>query len=66
VSVGDAKTNFLKDVSDSELESLSAEIERTAFGSDTAARDAAKRTFFDEAGYPDWIPPVEESRDEGW
>jgi hypothetical protein len=67
VSIGDAMTKLLKDVSDGELESLEAEFEQMAFGSDTAARDAAKRAFFAEAGYPDWTsPPVEESRGEGW
>jgi hypothetical protein len=66
VSVGDAMTNLLKEVSDGELESLEAEFEQMAFGSDTAARDAAKRAFFAEAGYPDWNLPLEESREEGW
>jgi hypothetical protein len=67
VSVGDAMMSLLKDVSDGELESLEAEFEQLAFGSDTAARDAAKRAFFAEAGFPNWTsPPVEESRDEGW
>ena len=66
VSVGDAMTNLLKDVSDGELESLEAEYEQMAFAADTAARDAAKRAFFAEAGYPNWTsPPVEESSDEG-
>jgi hypothetical protein len=32
-------------VSDDELYSLASEFERIAFGDDTAARDAAKRTF---------------------
>lgn len=45
---------LLQDVSDAELASLAAEFEYIEFGSDTAARDAAKRKFFAEAGYPDW------------
>ena len=58
--------SLISKVSDDELERLTAEFERLAYGSDTVARDAAKRAFFAEAGYPDWNPPVEESRAEGW
>ena len=50
-------TSLLKDVSDGELESLAAEFERLAFGSDTVARDAAKRKVFAATGYPDWTNP---------
>ena len=58
---------LLKDLSDDELASLEAEFEQIAFGSDTAARDAAKREVLAAAGYPVWsTPSVEESRDEGW
>jgi hypothetical protein len=49
-SVGDAIGTLAKDLSDSELESITAEVERLAFGSDTAARDAAKREFFCRSG----------------
>jgi hypothetical protein len=58
-----AMTNVLKEVGDSELDFLAAELERIAFGSDTAARDAAKREVLATAGYPDWNPPAEESRE---
>ena len=34
---------LLRDLSDSELDSLRAEVEQVMFGSDIAARDAAKR-----------------------
>ncbi len=42
-----------QELSDAELESVAAEFEHIVFGSDTAARDAAKREFFAAAGYPD-------------
>jgi hypothetical protein len=65
--VEDAIGTLAKDLSESELDSIAAELEQIAFGSDTAARDAAKRKALAAAGYPDWTsPPVEESRDEGW
>jgi hypothetical protein len=65
-SLGSAIDSLISKASD-ELERLAAELERLAFGSDTAARDAAKRKVLAAAGYPDWTsPPVEESRDEGW
>jgi hypothetical protein len=58
---------LLKDLSDGELDSLEAEFEQIVFGSDTAARDAAKRQVLAAAGYPVWSgPPNRESRDEGW
>ena len=41
-------------VTDDDLDRLSAEFERIAFGDDTSARDAAKRKVFAAAGYPDW------------
>ncbi len=54
---------LLKDLSDGELASLGAEFEQIVFGSDTAARDAAKREVFAAAGYPIWsVPSGEESR----
>jgi hypothetical protein len=66
-SLGSAIDSLISKASDDELERLAAELERLAFGSDTAARDAAKRKVLAAAGYPDWTsPPVEESRDEGW
>jgi hypothetical protein len=46
------------------LDSLTAELERIAFGDDTAGRDAAKREVLTAAGYPDWNPPAEEAWDE--
>jgi hypothetical protein len=38
-----AIATLLRDLSDSELASLGAEVEQVMFGSDIAARDAAKR-----------------------
>jgi hypothetical protein len=52
-------TNVLKEVGDSELDFLASELERIAFGDDTAARDAAKREVLAAAGYPDWNPAEE-------
>ncbi len=43
---------LLKDLNDGELASLGAEFEQIAFGSDIAARDAAKREVFAAAGCP--------------
>jgi hypothetical protein len=37
----DLEERFIRDLSAADLESLIAEVELTAFGSDTAARDAA-------------------------
>jgi hypothetical protein len=65
-SVEDAIATLAKDLSDSELDSIAAEFERLAFGSDTAARDAAKREVFAAEGYPVWNLPPEDSREEGW
>jgi cytochrome c553 len=65
-SVGSAIETLAKNLSDSDLDSISAEFEQIAFGSDTTARDAAKREVFAAAGYSDWNPPAEESKDEGW
>jgi hypothetical protein len=62
----DAIGTLAKDLSDNELDSITAGCERLAFGSDTAARDAAKRETYAAAGYPVWNLPSEESRDEGW
>jgi hypothetical protein len=67
MSLGSAMDLLIAKASDDELERLTEEFECLAFGSDTAARDAAKREVLAAAGYPDWTsPPVEESRDEGW
>jgi hypothetical protein len=67
VSTSSAMDTLVKGLSDSELDSLAAEFEQIVFGSDTAARDAAKREVLAAAGYPVWSGPrVEESRDEGW
>jgi hypothetical protein len=66
VSVEDAIGILAKDLSDKELDSITTEFEQVAFGSDTAARDAAKREVFAAAGYPIWNLPDGESRDEGW
>ena len=65
-SFGSAMTDVLREVGDSELDFLAAELERIAFGSDTAARDAAKREVLAAAGYSSWIPPDEESMEEAW
>ena len=43
-----------QDLSDNELDSLTAEFERIVFGSDAVARDAEKRKVLAAAGYPDW------------
>ena len=56
---------LVRNVSDDELERLSAELERIAFGDDIAARDAAKREAFAAAGCPDWNPPTRELREDG-
>jgi hypothetical protein len=67
VSTSLAMDRLIKEFSDSELESLGAELEQIVFGADTAARDAAKHEVLAAAGYSVWSdPPVEESRDEGW
>jgi hypothetical protein len=50
--VGSAMAKVAQELSDAELESLAAELEEMAFGSDTAARDAAKREFFAAAACP--------------
>jgi len=66
-SVEDAISILAKDLSDDELDSVTAEFELMAFGSDTAARDAAKRETLLAAGYTGWpSSPNEELRDEGW
>ena len=65
-SFDSAMQALVSKASDDELERLEAEFERMAFGDDTAAQDAAKREVFAAAGYPDWNPPGEEPRDEGW
>jgi len=55
-----------QDLSDSELASVTAELEQILYGSDMAARDAARRSTLAAAGYPVWsAAPVAESRDEG-
>jgi hypothetical protein len=47
--------------------SLAAEFEQIVYGSDTAARDAAKREVFAAAGFPVWNDlPAKGSRDEKW
>jgi hypothetical protein len=67
LSTSSAIDTLLKDPSDSELDSLGAELEEIVFGPDMAARDAAKREVLAAAGYPVWSdPPVEESSVEGW
>jgi hypothetical protein len=65
-TVGDAIGTLAMDLSDGELESITTQFEQLAFGSDTAARDAAKRETLAAAGYPVWNLPGEESREEGW
>ena len=62
-SVGSAIETLAKNLSDSDLDSISAEFEQIAFGSDTTARDAAKLEVLAAAGYPDWNLAGEESRD---
>jgi hypothetical protein len=52
LSISSAMDTLLKDLSDGELASLGAEFEQVAFGSDLAARDAAKREVFAAAGCP--------------
>jgi hypothetical protein len=66
VSTSSVTDTLVKGLGDNELDSLGAELEQIVFGSDTAARDAAKREVLAAAGYPVWSgPPVGESRD-GW
>jgi hypothetical protein len=62
-SVLDAIATLAKDLSDGELDSVTTEFEQLAFGSDMAARDAAKYEVFAAAGHPDWNPATDESRD---
>ena len=65
-SLGDSMDKLIKNLSDKELESLIPEVEQMAFGSDTAARDAAKREVLAATGYPVWNLADEVSREEGW
>jgi hypothetical protein len=53
-SVGDAIATVAKDLGDSEVVSITTQFEQIAFGSDTAARDAAKRETLGAAGHPVW------------
>jgi hypothetical protein len=48
-----------QNLSDAELDTLTAEFERIVFGADTAARDAATRETLAAAGYPDWTTQTE-------
>jgi hypothetical protein len=66
ISFDSAMQSLISKASDDELESLEAEFERIAFGDDTVARDAAKREVLAATGYPDWNPPGEELKEEGW
>jgi hypothetical protein len=61
-SFGSALDSLISKVSDDEFDLLATELERIAFGDDTAARDAAKR----EAGYEVLGPPAVELADEAW
>ncbi len=66
-NVASAFAMLVKEPTDGQLESLAAEFEWLASGSDTAARDAAKREVFAAAGYPDWsASPAAKSEVEGW
>jgi len=58
--------SLLSKVSDDEIEQLTGEFERMAFGDDTAARDAAKRQVLAAAGYQVWNLPGEELMEDGW
>jgi hypothetical protein len=58
--------SLISKVSDDELERIETELERIVFGGDIVARDAAKREALAAAGYPDWNPSGDQSRDEGW
>ena len=66
MSVEDVVGILVKDLSDVDLDSLTTAYEQIAYGSDTAARDAAKRETLAAAGYPVWNLPGGESSDEGW
>jgi hypothetical protein len=61
-SVESAIATIAQELSDSELHSLTDEFEQIAFGSDIAARDAAKREVYAEAGYPDWTSAAGEEQ----
>jgi hypothetical protein len=50
-NLGSAMAAVARDLTDGELDSLTAEFERIVFGSDTAARDKAKRKLLSEAGF---------------
>ena len=60
--LGSAITTLLGDLSDNELDSLQAEFEQAVFGSDTEARDKARRETLAAAGYPDWINEIGQER----
>lgn len=51
--LGSAMAKLAQELTDAELEAAAAEFEQIVFGSDTAARDAAKRAAFAEAGCPE-------------
>ena len=52
VTIGSAMEAVAQELSDDELHSLTAEFEQIVFGSDTAARDAARREVLGEAACP--------------
>ena len=64
-NVESAMANLAMELNDLERASLTAELERIVFGSDTAARDAFKREVLTEGGYPVWNLPSGVSRDQG-
>jgi pantoate kinase len=67
LSLSAARDSLIAKATDSELKALAAEFEQIVFGSDTAARDAAKREVFAAAGIPDWsVSPDAKSEVEGW
>ena len=61
-SLDSAIATIAQELSDSELHSLTAEFEQIAFGSNIAARDAAKREVYAEAAYPVWTSVAGEER----
>lgn len=67
VTLDAAMTRVVQELTDEELETVEAELEQIAFGSNTFARDAAKREALVAAGCPDWTgAKVKKKEEDGW
>ena len=58
----DVQESFVQKLSDEDLESLTAEVERIAFGEDTAALEAARRKARDSATWLEGMNTDEQSK----